>query len=210
LIPYLFIAYVYQKLKKPHIVGMVRVLPIFQLLKIIMSDTLGKPRVSHECNIVECNIVYKKVIYGNTHYLVTMEKLKDTKTNEHRKDVTDNRYATFRANKLKVLSINKINLALCEPDTSMINQCVSLYNPLGNFWNYYYPDTLKDIETIRTIYKIGEIVYADRYDEDAYSICTHGIHYFRSKERAIMYDVLSYNIKSHYQLFDDNGDVIKV
>ena len=38
-----------------------------------------------------------------------------------------------------------------------------------------------------TIYKVGEIVYPDSFDENRWNECSHGIHFFINKEEAINY-----------------------
>lgn len=36
-----------------------------------------------------------------------------------------------------------------------------------------------------TIYKVGEIVYPDSFDEDRWNECSHGIHFFTDRESAV-------------------------
>ena len=36
-----------------------------------------------------------------------------------------------------------------------------------------------------TTYKVGEIVYADSWDEDRWNECSHGIHFFLDRQRAV-------------------------
>ncbi|MBQ1196456.1 MAG: pentapeptide repeat-containing protein [Clostridia bacterium] len=38
-----------------------------------------------------------------------------------------------------------------------------------------------------TIYRVGEMVYPDSYDDDRWNECSHGIHYFINKQDAINY-----------------------
>ena len=38
-----------------------------------------------------------------------------------------------------------------------------------------------------TIYKVGEVVYPDSFDEDRWNECSHGIHFFVDKKDAIEY-----------------------
>ena len=38
-----------------------------------------------------------------------------------------------------------------------------------------------------TIYKVGEMVYPDSFDENRWNECSHGIHFFINKEEAINY-----------------------
>lgn len=39
----------------------------------------------------------------------------------------------------------------------------------------------------QTLYKVGEMVYPDSFDEDRWNECSHGIHFFKDKESAIYY-----------------------
>ena len=39
----------------------------------------------------------------------------------------------------------------------------------------------------KTIYKVGEMVYPDSFDENRWNECSHGIHFFINKEEAINY-----------------------
>ena len=41
----------------------------------------------------------------------------------------------------------------------------------------------------KTVYKVGEIVHADSFDEDRWNECSHGIHFFINRQEAIDYDV---------------------
>ena len=38
-----------------------------------------------------------------------------------------------------------------------------------------------------TLYKVGEMVYPDSFDEDRWEECSHGIHFFINKQEAINY-----------------------
>ena len=100
--------------------------------------------------------VYKSC--GN--YIVVLEKLIDTITNELRTNITDPKYAKYRANKLKtILIINK-------------------FDPL---------DVIMEIENSfyakKVVYRTGEIIEIDDYDYDANEVCTRGIHYFKTIEQ---------------------------
>lgn len=92
------------------------------------------------------------------YWIVILEKLKDTITNENRNDIIDKKTAKFRANKLKVCHIfNKFNI----------------YSKLNRITNSYYN---KNIVT----YIVGEIVYPDIYDTNISAILSNGIHYYNS------------------------------
>lgn len=96
------------------------------------------------------------------NWIVVLEKLPDTVTNELRKDVIDARYAKFRADKLKVIMIfNKYDSGEIRPYITN-----SLYTK------------------VETMYRVGEIVYPDLFEIDKDKICAHGIHYYLTMEPA--------------------------
>lgn len=90
-------------------------------------------------------------------YIVVMEKLKDTITNEERKDVFDKSYAKFRANRLNVVAI-----------LSVVN--LSSVTHVMHSW--------KDSNPVR--YEVGKVVECDKFDEDLNKVCSGGIHYFKT------------------------------
>ena len=52
------------------------------------------------------------------------------------------------------------------------------------------PSELKEITNTtyaKTTYKVGEIVYADSWDEDRWNECSHGIHFFIDRRSAVNY-----------------------
>lgn len=112
--------------------------------------------------MTEPNIVWKSC--GN--YIVTLQKLPDSITNESRKSIAVSLTAKYRADKLKVIKIE----------------------------NKDYPEeTLESIENTfhkskTVIYIVGEIVSVDDFDTDLEKVCTTGIHYFKSKEVAFYWD----------------------
>ena len=68
----------------------------------------------------------------------------------------------------------------CRCDKAMVLEITSLdgeehYNEVVNY-NYK-----------KTIYKVGEFVYPDSFDENRWNECSHGIHFFINKEDAINY-----------------------
>jgi hypothetical protein len=93
-----------------------------------------------------------------------MEKLPDTRTNEARKNVDDDKYAKFRADKMKVILIFDIKNPDCQID-SIDNPPPA---PRASF----------------LIYKKGEIILPDGFDEDVDKICSQGIHYFKTLDAA--------------------------
>ena len=70
----------------------------------------------------------------------------------------------------------------CRCDKAMVLDITSLdgtehYNEVVNN-NYNYKET---------IYKVGEMVYPDSFDENRWNECSHGIHFFVNKQDAIDY-----------------------
>ena len=70
----------------------------------------------------------------------------------------------------------------CRCDKALVLDITSLdgeehYNEVVNY-NYNYKET---------IYKVGEMVYPDSFDENRWNECSHGIHFFINKEEAINY-----------------------
>jgi hypothetical protein len=111
--------------------------------------------------------VYKSC--GN--YVVVLEKLNDTRTNESRSDIADSKYAKYRANKLKtILIINK-------------------FDPL---------DVIVEIQNSsykeKKVYKTGEIIEIDEYDYNLEKVCSTGIHYFKTIEQSFFWELLGFNL----------------
>lgn len=97
-------------------------------------------------------------------WLIIMQKLVDTQTNEARSDVFDRDYAKFRANKLRVVEI--INME----NPNITKKIVT---------NKYAPFEIK--------YEVGFVVEEDKYDYAVNKICSNGIHYFRTLVPAFYY-----------------------
>lgn len=54
-------------------------------------------------------------------------------------------------------------------------------NPISEIENISKPHHL--------LYKVGEMVYPDSFDEDRWNECSHGIHFFINKQEAINYQI---------------------
>lgn len=122
-----------------------------------------------------------------TEWLVVMEKLPETITNEDRKNVANMSYAKFRANKLKVIEIFKMH------DPEISKEYVT---------NYYMGE--------RTIYKVNEIAYPNSYDENSENVCSEGIHYFKTPRGVIYYSGPPKNFTGEWVTFFDNGSEEKL
>ena len=96
-------------------------------------------------------------------YIVTMKKLPDTITNESRKGIVDPLYASFRANKLLVVSIEHKN--------------VYTWSRINKIQNTSYPNK-------RIWYEVSKEVYEPDYCRDLNKVSASGIHYFRSRDAA--------------------------
>ncbi len=91
--------------------------------------------------------------------IVTLKLLDDTKNNEKRYGVVDDRHAKFRCDKAKVIDI--IEAKTGEPMTEDVS-----------------------IHDEEFIYSVGKIVETD-FNTDLNTVCTLGIHYFKTKEAAV-------------------------
>jgi len=93
--------------------------------------------------------------------IVTLELLVNSKTNEKRDGVVDYNYAKFRCDKAKVINIvNKKTGKTMKNDVSIIR--------------------------LAFVYTLGEIVKAD-FNENLNEVCAMGIHYFKTKEAAVVW-----------------------
>ena len=48
-------------------------------------------------------------------------------------------------------------------------------------------DEIENNNYVRCIYKVGEMVYPDRFDDDRWNECSNGIHFFTDRQEAINY-----------------------
>jgi len=49
--------------------------------------------------------------------------------------------------------------------------------------------TITNINDTPCVYKVGEMVYPDSFDEDRWNECSHGIHFFANKQSAMDYNI---------------------
>ena len=71
----------------------------------------------------------------------------------------------------------------CRCDKAKVLQIIDMHDmtsEVSEVMNRMYKETL---------YKVGEIVHADSFDEDRWNECSNGIHFFINKQEAIDYDV---------------------
>lgn len=110
----------------------------------------------------------QKIVFKSCglEWIVVLEKLPDTLTNEKRTRVYDHNHSTFRGNKFKVVNIiNKFNF----------QQIKTIQN------TYFTANT--------STYKIGEITFADMYDPNIENISSNGIHYFLTIDTAYYFEL---------------------
>ena len=52
----------------------------------------------------------------------------------------------------------------------------------------YNDDKVVNNDYVETIYKVGEIVHSDSWDDDRWNECSHGIHFFITRDEAVRYN----------------------
>ena len=52
----------------------------------------------------------------------------------------------------------------------------------------YNDDKVVNNDYVETIYKVGEIVHSDSWDNDRWNECSHGIHFFITRDEAVRYN----------------------
>lgn len=115
-------------------------------------------------------------------YIITLELLKDSKTNESR-NVTDRNYAKFRTNKAKVISIE---------------HCIT-------------KKKFKSVRSKTTKffrYQVGNIVHVPDYSSDINEICAPGIHYYITYDAAYQQAIASYNYIDYETPFEDSSSSV--
>ena len=53
----------------------------------------------------------------------------------------------------------------------------------------YEDDKIANYNHVETIYKVGEIVRPDSWDDDRWNECSHGIHFFITRDEAVRYNL---------------------
>jgi hypothetical protein len=127
-----------------------------------------------------------RTVYGSCNpYVVFMELLHDTKTNESR-TVSNPQYARYRADKLKVTKIeHKYDMTLC----------VDVKDPKYRFNNIEYV--------------VGDTMIVDDYDENPDNIYSKGICYFKTYEGALMHRTMAPNrYYGKWSVYSDDGDIM--
>ena len=116
-----------------------------------------------------------KYVYQSckTEWIVILEKIDDTHTNESRANIYYSNHAVVRASHLNVILIfNKFN------------PTVTVTEIKSSIWpQYYYDDGFLLCGSF--IFKVNDLVYSDSFnDNDLDTIRSPGIHYYKSIETA--------------------------
>ena len=70
----------------------------------------------------------------------------------------------------------------CRCDKAMVLEIIDL---LHN--NEPIEEIMNDLQKVPLLYRVGEMVYPDSFDENRWNECSNGIHFFINKEEAIRY-----------------------
>ena len=86
--------------------------------------------------------------------------------------------------KLKILKDSKRSQATtnkCRCDKALVLEFQNIDGSKSKFTEYTNHNYTK------CIYKVGEVVYADSWDDNRWNECSHGIHFFMDREAAVDY-----------------------
>lgn len=136
--------------------------------------------------------VYKIIMSNSKRYLIVLEKLPNTKTNELRMNIANKKTAKFRGSIFKVeCIIDTENPNLDVEITSIRNSRDTLY-------------------ATGTWYTTGKNVEPDEYDEDIKLVCSNGIHFFKEPEVAYFYDFdpKKKKFSGVFTTYDENGQTL--
>jgi antitoxin component YwqK of YwqJK toxin-antitoxin module len=164
-------------------------------LKLLKNACTKYTKISNDDGFdsLSSKYVYKKCIdhtNKSIQCLVILEKLDVTITNENREYVTNARYASFRADKLKVVAIININ------DVLNTRPCL-----LTSFRINYI--------SVMTIYEVGKTVHSNFFDNELNNVHSGGIHYFKTIEPAYFYSKnFQEKYTGQYHCWSDNGSLI--
>ncbi len=115
--------------------------------------------------------------------LVTLKIGSDSNTNLYRNDIVDKMYAKYRCDKATVVSIT-----ICDTDEPVTCAYSSMY------------------KYKRIKYVVGEEVVEPFYDKDINVVCGEGIHFFLSKEVAMLYGLDKVE-NGEYKMWYNNGQL---
>lgn len=121
-------------------------------------------------------IAYKKVL---NKYIVKLKVLEDSK----RSRSTTEKCRCDKALVLQIQNLDGTDSGLTE--IVKTTELVDIGN--GRFVYSYYRKDDSRVKAIETVYKVGEIVYSDKWDENRWKECSSGIHFFLDRKRALEY-----------------------
>ena len=124
-------------------------------------------------------------INNNKRVLVTLEIGDDANTNLYRSDIVDKMYAKYRCDKATVVAITP-----CDTEENRVITCA--------YTAIYKNKRIK--------YVIGEEVVERSYNKDINLVYGEGIHFFLSKEVALLYGVDRVD-NGEYKQWYDNGQL---
>jgi hypothetical protein len=123
------------------------------------------------------------------NYIVILQKLSNTKTNETRSVIHNRRYAKCRGDMFRVVDI------------------VYKFDPCNATKNLISVQNTSFAKKIT--YEVDKIVSADRFDNKLDTIYSHGIHYFCSYKAAFFFEFdkwIPYDYTGkHYAWYDDGS-----
>ena len=126
-------------------------------LSILGSANLDGAMINYPLNLPEGEFIAWKKVREDLSYIIKLKVLADSKRSRATSD-------KCRCDKALVLEIQDLD---------------------GNKL-----DLVKVVNTnlyARCVYKVGEIVYADSWDENRWIECSHGIHFFLDRQKAVEY-----------------------
>lgn len=144
-----------------------------ETIKLICKNYIGNPKYVYKF----CDIPYKHGV----GYIVVLERLPSTKTNECRYTITMNmNYAKFRGSEFKVATI----IDVTDPGRRTIHEVTNIRG---------------------TTYAVGTVVKPNYFDKDLNVICAAGIHYFKSIDAAFFCRSMPSDYTGVWRSFDEDG-----
>lgn len=141
--------------------------------------------------IKDDNFVYKasQNIVSKTDktrkWIIVLKKSPETKTNEDRDDIFDEKYSKYRADKLEVILI--INMITLKTNKTFVV-------------NEFKGHIIK--------YEVGKIVECDKYDDSTKDYLSRGIHYFKSLDGAYYFGKVPSKFIGKWYMWYDNGRLL--
>ena len=122
---------------------------------------------------------YYKSAGQNNEYFITLLVPSDACTNLERKNVINSKYAKYRCSKAFVVDIE-------HKETKEKKDCVQ-----SNYFAGF-------------VYKVGDVITELSFDCDLEKVCVRGIHFFKTKQQALMY---GNSKEGEYKSWYENGQL---